>query len=215
VQTLGGDIAALVGILVLLLCIVQATRSRAQPRSPANAAAGSLLVTVLLIVALHVGAKVPYPAARTALYLLPMATLAVLLAAITWSAPARAVTLVGAVLLLLWYGVELHSRCFAYARYDAGAKPLFLAMQRDARLHFRRPVRVGGTWIYEPAVNFYRALYHAGWMLPMRRDYQKPEPSQYDYFLANADDYPQLQLSDYRLVAADPVSGTRLITRSE
>jgi hypothetical protein len=50
---------------------------------------------------------------------------------------------------------------------------------------------VGGTWWYEPEINFYRLRYKAKWMLPYEikdRSYwwQTPgalEPAAYDYFV--------------------------------
>jgi hypothetical protein len=209
---LAGAAAISMGALLVGLCVLAAPRPRGKQRLPVNAAAAALLLTVLLLVLLHGVARIPYPAARTGVYLIPLGTLVPLLF-VNAAAPLlrRCVATGGWVLLIFYAGQTLSSRCLAYARYDAGSRRLFVAIQEDATKRVDRPVRVGGTWIYEPAMNFYRAMYHADWMQPMVRNYGHPRPGDYDYFLINPIDDPSLKMENCRVIAVDLFSGTQVL----
>ena len=72
------------------------------------------------------------------------------------------------------------------------------------------PLRVGGHWVFEPSVNFYRQVAPAGPVLPFQR-LANPDPMQFDYFVFNAVDFPGLDVSRLTVVAEEPGSGVMLV----
>jgi len=89
------------------------------------------------------------------------------------------------------YTFSINVKSFRYNAYDVISRELFLAIETHARSHGLTHVKIGGTWWYEPELNFYRRRYHADWMLPYDvkdRSYfwEAPNslaPADYDYFV--------------------------------
>jgi hypothetical protein len=73
---------------------------------------------------------------------------------------------------------------------------------------------VGGTWWYEPEVNFYRRRYNAGWIEPYDvKDHSyywaSPNslaPAQYDYFVFTPASDPGLSGPRVRTIFRDKVT---------
>jgi hypothetical protein len=94
-------------------------------------------------------------------------------------------------LVLFDYGSAIQARSFRYNAYDVISRDVYQAIEKDALSRGLSNARVGGTWWYEPEINFYRLRYKAKWMLPYEikdRSYfwQTPgalEPAAYDYFV--------------------------------
>jgi hypothetical protein len=80
-------------------------------------------------------------------------------------------------------------------------------------------VRVGGTWWYEPEINFYRHKYKAEWMMPYdvkdkSYSWQTPNnlvPSDYDYFVFTSASDPELTGPQVRILLHDTVRDVTLI----
>jgi hypothetical protein len=71
--------------------------------------------------------------------------------------------------------------------------------------------KVGGTWWYEPEINFYRRKYNAGWLLPFDikdRSYfwhtpNSLTPPDYDYFVFVPESDPGLSGPRIRTIYHD------------
>jgi hypothetical protein len=175
---------------------------RAQPESASkqNAQcrifAGAAVASVTLMLALHVVAKVHYPNSRFCLFLIPLFTVGALLAAreIHFRFPSPILRVLGlllAAMVVTDYALSLQTKSFRYNAYDVISRELYEAIANDARSRRLTNVRVGGSWWYEPEINYYHRRYKANWMLEYDikdRSYwwQTPNslvPADYDYFV--------------------------------
>jgi hypothetical protein len=149
-----------------------------------------------LVVLLRVLMNVNYPVSRAGLYFVPLFTLSGLLMACEFSHrfPRYRLKWLGLVVasaVVFDYGLSLNTKYFRYNAYDVISRQLFLVISNDARSRGLTGVRVGGTWWYEPEINFYRRRYDAEWMKPYDvkdRSYfwESPgslAPADYDYFV--------------------------------
>jgi uncharacterized membrane protein len=158
--------------------------------------AGTAIASVVLTVVLHFATGVNYPFSRYCLFLVPLFTIAGVLAAQEISSRFPSFLLKGTGLLLAAivvsdYAFSLSVKSFRYNACDVISRDLYQAIAKDALSRGLTKVRVGGTWWYEPEINFYRLRDRARWMLPYDvkdRSYwwQDPgalEPAAYDYFV--------------------------------
>ncbi len=189
-------------LLLVLLIVGTLVRGKASTESEEKQTAlrrffcGASAGCVILIAALHFIVRLKYPVSRTCLYVIPLFTVSCMLLAKEFSARVKfpglrmAGTLL-AVLVLLDYASAIQARSFRYNAYDVISRDLYQAIEKDALSRGLTNVRVGGTWWYEPEINFYRLRYRAKWMLPYDiKDHsyvwQTPNslvPSDYDYFV--------------------------------
>jgi len=157
---------------------------------------GAASASILLILFLHLAIHIDYPFSRYCLFLIPLFTVSALLAAREVSSrfPSQLLKAFGlllAALVLSDYALALQIKSFRYNAYDVISRDLYQAIASDARARGLENVRVGGTWWYEPEINFYRRRYQADWMLEYDikdRSYwwQTPNslvPADYDYFV--------------------------------
>jgi hypothetical protein len=158
--------------------------------------AGTAIGSILLIVFLHLAAHIEYPISRYCLFVIPLFTVGALLAArqihLHFPSPLlKALGLLLAATVVTDYALSFQTKSFRYNAYDVISRDLFEAIANDARLRSLTNVRVGGTWYYEPEINFYRRRYKASWMLEYDikdRSYwwQTPNalvPTDYNYFV--------------------------------
>jgi len=186
--------------LFVLIGLVLAFRNTDQFRNSQSAQsrifAGAAIGSVLLTVALHFATKVNYPYSRYCLFAVPLFTIAGMLAAREISSRFPWILLKGAGLLMAAlvisdYALAFNVKSFRYNAYDMISRDLYCAIEKDALSHHLSEIHVGGTWWYEPEINFYRLRYRAKWMRPYEiqdRSYwwQTPgalEPAAYDYFV--------------------------------
>jgi 4-amino-4-deoxy-L-arabinose transferase-like glycosyltransferase len=192
-------------ILPLLLCLVLiglvlAFRNQSDTRKSQNARcqifAGAAVMSVVLIFILHITTKVNYPYSRYCLFLIPLFTIGAMLAAreisarFPWSL-LKGVGLLIALMIVSDYVLSLNTKFFRASAYDVISRELYRAIERDAHSRGLTNVRVGGTWWYEPEINFYRRRFNAEWMKPYDvkdRSYfwESPDslaPGDYDYFV--------------------------------
>jgi hypothetical protein len=109
------------------------------------------------------------------------------------------------------YALSLQTTYFRYNAYDMVSRDLYDAIATDARSRNLANVRVGGTWWYEPEINFYRRRYKATWMLEYEikdRSYwwQSPNsltPANYDYFVFLPASDPDLAGTHVRTIYQD------------
>jgi hypothetical protein len=177
------------------------------------------IACVVLTVLFHVLLKVNYPVSRTCLYFIPLFTLSGLLVAreFFFRFPhyhLRPVGLIIAAMVVFDYAVSLNTEYFRYNAYDVISRQLFLCISNDARARGLTSIRVGGTWWYEPEINFYRRRYNAEWMKPYDvkdRSYfwESPNslvPAEYDYFVFTPASDPGLTGPRVRTIFRDRVT---------
>jgi hypothetical protein len=185
---------------------------------------GATIACVILTVTLHVLAKVNYPFARLCLYLVPMFTISTVLVGreISLRFPRYHLGFAGLLLtsvIAFDYGLSLNTKYIRYNAYDIISRELFLAISNDARSRGLTGVRVGGTWWYEPEVNFYRRRYNAEWMSPYDvkdRSYswESPNalaPAEYNYYVFTTANDPCLSGPRVRTIFRDASIGVTVI----
>lgn len=217
----------------LLLCTVAAgvilarqnlSESTNNRHSQSKIFGGAALGSVALIVVLHALARVHYPDSRLCLFLIPFFTVGSLLAArairlrFPWPL-LRVFGVVVALVVIADYVLAIQTKSFRYNAYDVISRELYRAIEKDARSHGRANVRVGGTWWYEPEINFYRVRYRADWMLPYEiKDSSStwqtpgtPDPSAYDYFVFTPANDPHLSGPPIRTIFHDDKTHATII----
>jgi hypothetical protein len=224
-------------LLPLLLCMVTAgvilswrkpstSEGRAPDQSAHNAyfriIGGAAVTCMAVMVALHIAAKVHYPNGRYGLFLIPVFTLGAPLAGREiyfrfprW--PLKAVGYLVATAVVLDYALCVQTTMFRYNAYDVISRDIYQTIATDAQARGLSAVRVGGTWWYEPEINFYRRRYKANWMMEYDikdRSYswQTPNslvPADYDYFVFTPAGDPALTGPRVRTIFRD---GLRRIT---
>jgi len=153
--------------------------------------------SVAFIMLLGLVAKVDYPMARFCLPLIPLFTISGLLFA--WELAARfpgyhlvrVLTVMIAMAVVADYALSLNTKYFRYNAYDLISLDVYRAIANDAKSRGLSYARVGGSWWYEPEMNFFRRRYGAGWLTPysvVDRSSHWQDPTavplaEYDYFL--------------------------------
>ena len=120
------------------------------------------------------------------------------------------------------YALSLQVTSFRYNAYDVISRDLYEAIASDARSRTLTNVRVGGTWWYEPEINYYRRRYKANWMLEYDikdRSYwwQTPNsltPADYDYFVFTPAGDPGLTGPHVRTIFRDGPRGITVVAIS-
>jgi uncharacterized membrane protein len=211
----------LIGLVLAFRAPADSEKHRsAQCRIFAGAAIGSVILTV----ALHFATKVNYPFSRYCLFVVPLFTIAGVLAAREISSRFPSFLLKSAGLLLAAmvvsdYALAMNVKSFRYNAYDVISRELYQAIEKDALSRGVTNVRAGGTWWYEPEINFYRLRHKAKWMLPYEikdRSYwwQTPgalEPAAYDYFVFVPPSDPQLKGPRVRTIFHDEKTQATII----
>ena len=208
--------------------LILALRSRRGSESKQSAQClvfcGAALASLILIVFFHVTTKVNYPYARYCLFLIPLFTLGSLLAGreISHRYPRpylKGIGLLMAAVVVSDYALSLQTRYFRYNAYDVISRDLYLAIANDAQSRRLTNVRVGGTWWYEPEINFYRRRYNAKWMMEYDikdRSYWWQTPNSltsadYDYFVYRPEGDPGLDGPRVRMIYRDQVRGITVV----
>jgi hypothetical protein len=159
---LHGGVRATV-LLLLVACVVRVVLRRRESFFPA-----ALLACIALVVCAHRFAGVPYPLARTALYLVPLAILSAaseLRGPLIWPGAA-----IGAVCLLA-FTMQINTQYYAEWRFDAGTRRIVdLIRARTGNT----PLTIRASWPLEPSLNFYRAMYRLNWHAVDRGPLDRP-----------------------------------------
>jgi hypothetical protein len=192
-------------LLGLILVFRSHDESRKNRIAHCQVFGGAAITSVMLTVILHVVAGVNYPFARLCLYLVPLFTISIMLVGqeLSLRYPRYHLKVLGfflAAAILFDYAFSLNTKYIRYNAYDVISRDLFLAISTDAHSDGLTGVRVGGTWWYEPEVNFYRRRYNAEWMKPYDvkdRSYfwESPNalaPEAYNYYVFTSANDPGL-----------------------
>jgi hypothetical protein len=157
---------------------------------------GSAIGCVLLTILLHALVNMNYPYSRYCLWAIPLLIVSGVLAAreIAARIPSPVVKGLGILVaagIVVVNAQSLNAKTFRYNAYDLISLDLYRAIEKDAQARGLATVRVGGTWWYEPEINFYRLRYRATWM----QEYEVKDksywwntpndltPADYDYFV--------------------------------
>jgi hypothetical protein len=174
--------------------------------------AGSLLLTLVQVIAIHAAFGFRYPHGRTGLYLLllfPMSASSVV-AVLLDSPRNRMVGRAGTLLLALvsvWFLSEFTVTYFYEWRFDAGTRRI-VEMLVDRAARSGRPLRVWADDL-EPSVSFYRDQ-HADAIAPMP-DAGTPPVASYDFFVACSSSERELTMRMGTTLYVDPVSAAVLV----
>ena len=200
--------------------------SRRKESAQCEVFGGAAVASVVLIFVLHVTVRAHYPHSRLALFLIPLFTVGGILAAREISARfprsyLRVVGLLIAGIVVFDYALSLQVTKFRYNAYDMISLELYKTIADDAQRRGLTSVRVGGTWWYEPEINFYRRKFNATWMLEYDvKDksywWQTPNslmPSDYDYFLFTPASDPGLTGPRVRTIFQDRTIGITVVAK--
>lgn len=150
--------------LFLLLGLIALWRMK-PPLTPfhlkAFAFSGAAVASVIFNILLHFAIHMNYPVARTALYFVPLFTVATILVAealahrnSVFGSWLKVVCILVALLLLADYGLSLNPKYFRYNEYDLVSRSMFQTIDADAHSRGLNHVRIGGTWWYQPELDF-------------------------------------------------------------
>jgi hypothetical protein len=187
------------GLLVIAVVFVAAQILRRRPRGRVELLLVLLAGTMLLAFVTHELAHriflVPFPVNGSALYFIPVTTLAGLaLVCRVNRKPLESAALIMAVLCIAGYLIQFDVRIYGEWPEYAEARTVVKAIRRDAGL---RHIRIGASAGMEPVLNYYRARYRLGnW------DAVNPQPltGAYDYYVLSQQDAGLLDQRHLRLV---------------
>ena len=211
IATVTGVVAAL--IVTALFTGVRVLRRGARTLTSAEYGAFMISGCALLsgggYVIGHALIGLKYPTDRVVLYLVPLASLGVLLGLQAWRG--RPGLLAGVVLVVCLavigrYATELNVSRFRSWGYDADSREVFLRMQETAGNRPPGSVRPGGDWHYEPSMNFYRLVRRADWMMPYQR-VMEPPPEMHDFLLYSRTQAETLDAKGFDVVCRGRLSG--------
>jgi hypothetical protein len=171
-------------------------------------AAGPAVFAAAIAVILHLASGTPYPIDRTGIYFLPLVVFVLLgLAEAAPRIPGRALCAMAGLLIAIFIS-EFNMRKFLVWEYDADTRTMaeYIAAHRPQRAD-SEPVRVGGSWVFEPALFFYATKHQWTWM-ELRRTPQ-PEAG-CEFCLLSDQDRPYIEKLGLREVYRGPVSGSVL-----
>jgi hypothetical protein len=178
--------------LIAVYAAAQILRRREQGRveSLVVLTGGTMVLVFAALVLARRRFGLPYPLDRTALYWIPLASLAALalVSKLHWR-PALGAALVLSGLLASQYLCEFNLWIYGEWPEDAGAKSLVRILRRDAG---NRRIRIGASPALEPVLNFYRARYRLAAWEPVER---KPLTGTFDYYVLTL---PDAGLADER-----------------
>jgi len=177
----------------------------------------SVIGSALLLAAAHLLSGIPYPIDRTGIYFVPLALLSALGLArilldrrdtLRWAGWAIVLVLV---LFIGVFAAEWNVSSFYVWRYDADSKRIFEAIESSPRPAGQ--VRLGVSWVLEPALNFYREERMATWMAPVERDGFEGSRQ---FYVATREDRRKAGWSNLKQIYRGPVSGTAVaVPRSQ
>ncbi len=171
------------------------------------AVAGS---AILLILA-HLVASLPYPQDRTGIYFIPLAIFAALGLArmlLDSSGFTRWIGCAVAILLAFCaveFALQWNTKSFLVWRFDADTKRIFEAIETAPKPPGQ--VRLGVSWVLEPALNYYRVVRNATWMMQVERD---GVGGARQFYAATPEDQGTPVWNSLRPIYRGPVSGTAL-----
>jgi hypothetical protein len=219
IERIWSDIALVFLPAATLAALVVAAMTTRLVRSPLAVATllSSLAVvgSAILLAAAHLVSGIPYPEDRTGIYFVPLASLAALgLARILaersgiphWIGVAVALVLAS---FAFEFAAQWNVNSFWVWRYDADTKRIFEALEAAPKPAgpTASQVRLGVSWVFEPALNYYREVRKAAWMAPVVRD---GFDGARQFYVLSAVDQNTAALPHVKPIYRGPVSGSIL-----
>ena len=171
-----------------------------------------VVFSAFLLVLAHMITGLPYPEDRTGLYFVPLSLLCVTALLKLWEdrlpAPAWWASVAVCGLLVIAFALQIQLSSFRVWRYDADTERIFSLIEK--RSSGNGPIRLGVSWVLEPALNFYRVTHGANWLEPVRRDGFDGDRQ---YYLVTEEDRGEMTRLGLKEIYRGPVSGTVLATR--
>ncbi len=172
--------------------------------------------SAILIFAAHLVTGIPYPEDRTGIYFMPLATLAVLGLArllmdlhgtVRWVGVAISAVLA---LFALEFAAQFNVHSFWVWRYDADTKRVYETLEAAAKPNTTAPnqVRLGVSWVFEPALNYYRDRGNDSWLAPVQRD--GFDGARQFYIVSSDDQRTAPSLPKMKEIYRGPLTGTLL-----
>lgn len=173
----------------------------------------AVAVSAFLLFCAHSISGIPYPEDRTGIYFVPLATLAALgLARILMerAGPPRWIGIAASVVLASFaieFAAQFNVKSFWVWRYDADTKRIFAVLEAAPKPAAAPDgqVRLGVSWVYEPALNYYREVRNATWMAPVLRD---GFSGARQFFVVSPQDQGTPAVPKMKQIYKGPVSGT-------
>jgi hypothetical protein len=171
----------------------------------------SIVASAILLAAAHLFSGIPYPEDRTGIYFVPLATFAALgLARILAERPGfpHWIGLAVAIMLASFaveFAAQWNVNSFWVWRYDADTKRIFNALEAAPKPP--GPIRLGVSWVFEPALNYYRDVRNATWLVPVARD---GFDGVRQFYVLSPADQPSAPWSKLKPIYKGPVSGAVL-----
>ena len=182
---------------------LRAARARFQNLDPASVtlllSASTLAVTVAGLLTAHWLFALVFPIDRTGLYLIPLVTLTALAAAAGPFLP-RAFQAALVVFVVL-FAAAFHTTYYRDWPYCRSLKQM-LSLAAAAR-PAGAVVHLGGSFVFEPSLNFYRETQHLAWYAPVLR--ADPDARADFYFLFD-EDLAVIPRNHLRVLYQDPIS---------
>jgi len=160
---------------------------------------GAMALGWALLAAAHWVGGMRYPQSRTALYFIPIATLAGLaLAARTRRRPVLAAAGLFAAVIVAQYLAQFTMRIYAEWPGEAESEPLVQALMRDAG--GGRPVSIATGGVEEPVLSFYQAMYRQTNWQPVVRGLPERD---FDYYVLTPNDAALVEKRHLRIIYKD------------
>jgi hypothetical protein len=179
---------------------------------------GTIVGSALILLILHLLLHFPFPVDRTGIYflaLIPLALAGLADATSTANPPARSAAALAYVLialLVVQYAVQFNTRKFLVWEYDADTRAIAGRIAQSAANKPPGSVRVGGSWQFEPSLNFYRDKDRLVGMQPVDR---APITPGYDYYVIRSEDRGAMKNVGLKPVYEGAVSGSILAVPSD
>lgn len=185
-----------VGVLGIVMVLFWGTPLRQRQMRIVTPDEWVMPCTLSLVVAgsfgLHMLLQMPSPMDRSAIFLLPLFSLALISQCTSLQRLALSPSpLLGSFMLGCGVGLALpamissanltHTRDW---KYDADTQAIVNDLAVAGR-SAQSPLRLGASWVFEPTLNFYRSIHHLNWLMPVTRE---GPTGHYDYSLYTLED---------------------------
>jgi hypothetical protein len=113
--------------------------------------------------------------------------------------------------LLFWaalYVPQWTARATSDWRYDASSRDFAKAIENVRSYTGQSNIKVGGSWIFEPALNFYRQKFGYTEWQPVPRNAKLTDPA--DYYVISGNELEAVAAQHLRVILSDKISGAVL-----
>ncbi|MGH9672014.1 MAG: glycosyltransferase family 39 protein [Bryobacteraceae bacterium] len=177
--------------------------------------AATFVVTLALLIAAHAAAGVLYPLGRTGLHLLILALLGVVaLVPLLWrrraTRPLAAIPAAVALLATVVFMARWNVRVYGDWTFNSATREIVETIAADRARRGLAAVTVGGSWLFEPGLNYYRHARKLEWMKPVVRG---DAAGAFDYYVLMPEDKAVVERRSLRALFTDSRSGVVLATR--